>query len=573
MNNVIRLLKLMKPQLGMMALGALLSLVALLANISLLAVSGWFLTIMAMAGLTGASINYFTPGAVVRFLAIVRTAGRYAERLVTHEATFRILAQLRYYFYQQLMPLMPYYQVQFQSADLLTRMQQDIDNIDNFYLRILLPATVAGVSVPLVCAAVAYFSTTLAMVLALVLVALGVGLPYLTYRLSAAQAKQKLQVNNQLQLGLVDGIFALRELIMYQVATRYHAHLLDVSQRLLAIELQLQRYRSLANSAHFLLVNGLVIISFVILIPLVEQGQLASEYIASLALLMLVSVETVMALPLACQLLPNTLASAARLFDIVDMPHPKFTGNEKVTRGDIVFNQLDFSYPEQSALALKGITLTIKPGQKVAIIGPSGAGKSTLINLLMGFWPTPAGKLTVAGKDLNVLDREQLRQHMTLMSQTGHIFNATIADNLRLAKPDVTLEQMRQVCEQVGLTDFIDTLEHGVDTWLGETGSGISGGQRQRLQLAQVLLRNGQVLILDEPSKGLDNLSERQLMANLFGHLASTQQTLIMVTHKPAMLAAMDKIVVMEQGEVVAMGEHLSLLQTCPYYRDLIDYF
>ncbi|MFO6425250.1 thiol reductant ABC exporter subunit CydC [Motilimonas sp. KMU-193] len=573
MTNIVRLLRLMKPQLGVMTLGALLSLVALLANISLLAVSGWFLTIMAMAGLTGASINYFTPGAVVRFLAIVRTAGRYAERLVTHEATFRILAQLRYYFYQKLLPLLPYYQVQFQSADLLTRMQQDIDNLDNFYLRILLPFTVAIVSVPLVCAGVAYFSVTLALVLAGVLLILGIGLPYVTYRVSVAQAQQKLAVNNQLQLSLVDGIFALRELIMYQVTPKYTEHVLGLSQRLLNIEVALQRYRSLANSANFLLVNALVIFSFIILIPQVEQGHLASEYIASLALLMLVSVETVMALPLACQLLPNTLASAARLFEIVDKPRPEFAGIEKVTKGEIVFSQLQFSYPEQTEVALKGISLSIQPGQKVAIIGPSGAGKSTLVNLLMGFWPTPVGQLSIAGTDLNAFDREDLRQHVTLMSQTGHIFNATIADNLRLANPDVTHEQMQRVCEQVGLLDFINSLEQGVDTWLGETGAGLSGGQRQRLQLAQVLLRDGQVLILDEPSKGLDNLSEQQLMAKLFHHLAQSQQTLIMVTHKPVMLAAMDKIVVMEDGQISAMGNHQHLLETCPYYRDLIDYF
>ncbi len=573
MGNIIRLLNLMRGQLGYMALGALLSLVALLANISLLAVSGWFLTIMAMAGLTGASINYFTPGAVVRFLAIVRTAGRYAERLITHEATFRILAQLRYYFYQQLLPLLPYYQVQFQSADLLTRMQQDIDNLDNFYLRILLPITVAVVSVPLVCAGVAYFSITLASILAMVLLVLGIGLPYLTYLMSKSQAKQKLVVNNQLQLALVDGVFALRELIMYQVAPRYNAHLLSLSQRLLDIEVTLQRYRSLANSTNFLLVNGLVIASFIILIPMAEQGLLASEYIASLALLMLVSVETVMALPLACQLLPHTLDSAARLFEIVDKPRPEFSGQEQAQQGDIVFKQLQFSYPEQSELALKDIDLIIKAGQKVAIIGPSGAGKSTLVSLLTGFWPTPMGQLTIADKDINHLDRESLRQHVALMSQTGHIFNATIADNLRLARPDATEQQMLDACEQVGLLEFIHGLEQGLNSWLGETGSGLSGGQRQRLQLAQVLLRNAPVLILDEPSKGLDNLSEQQVMARLFNQLESTQQTLIMVTHKPAMLASMDMILVMDEGQICARGDHLSLLDSCSYYRDLIDYF
>ncbi|MCE0556821.1 thiol reductant ABC exporter subunit CydC [Motilimonas sp. E26] len=576
MRNFFRLLELMRPQLGFMLLGALLSLLALLANISLLAVSGWFLTIMAMAGLTGASINYFTPGAVVRFLAIVRTVGRYAERVITHEATFRILAQLRYYFYQKLEPLLPYYQVQFQSADLLTRMQQDIDNLDNFYLRILLPAIIALVSVPLVCAAVAYFSVSLALILALVLVILGLGLPYLSFHWARSQQRKKLDLNNQMQLGLVDGMFALRELVMYQVAERYQESMLQLSSRFLQLELALQQKNSVSNLVNFLLVNALVLCSFIILIPLVGQGQLAPEYIASLSLLMLVSIETVMALPLACQLLPQTLASAQRLFDIVDMPVPNFKQDNHgaaIQAGAIAFNHLSFSYPEQSSCALTDIHVTVQPGQKVAIIGPSGAGKSTLVNLLMGFWPTKTGQLTIADQDINGFSKTTLRQHIALMSQAGHIFNATIADNLRLASPDATVDDMVQVCQQVGLGDFIASLEQGIDTWLGETGAGLSGGQKQRLQLAQVLLRDSHVLVLDEPSKGLDGLTEQKMMTEVFSHVNTKQQTLLMITHKPIMLQQMDLILVMAQGRIIAQGDHSSLMETNEYYRDLLDYF
>ncbi|MCE2593382.1 thiol reductant ABC exporter subunit CydC [Motilimonas cestriensis] len=580
MRNFFRLLELMRPQLGFMLLGALLSLLALLANISLLAVSGWFLTIMAMAGLTGASINYFTPGAVVRFLAIVRTVGRYAERVITHEATFRILAQLRYYFYQKLEPLLPYYQVQFQSADLLTRMQQDIDNLDNFYLRILLPAVVALVSVPLVCAAVAYFSVSLALVLALVLIILGLGLPYVSYLWARSQQQEKLNLNNQMQLGLVDGIFALRELVMYQVAERYQVSMLQLSSRFLQLELALQQKNSVSNLVNFLLVNALVLCSFIILVPLAAAGKLAPEYIASLSLLMLVSIETVMALPLACQLLPQTLASAQRLFDIVDMPVPHFNqgpdglnNTVAIQAGAIAFNHLSFSYPGQQTYSLTDIHVTIQPGQKVAIIGPSGAGKSTLVNLLMGFWPTAAGQVTIAEQDINGFSKASLRQHIALMSQTGHIFNATIADNLRLANPDATTADMVQVCQQVGLGDFIASLEFGIDTWLGETGAGLSGGQKQRLQLAQVLLRDSRVLVLDEPSKGLDGLTEQKMMDEIFSHVNAKQQTLMMITHKPIMLQQMDLILVMAQGQIIAQGDHTSLMRTNEYYRDLLDYF
>jgi ATP-binding cassette subfamily C protein CydC len=288
---------------------------------------------------------------------------------------------------------------------------------------------------------------------------------------------------------------------------------------------------------------------------------------------MLVSIETVMALPQAFQLLPHTLASAQRLFDIVDKPAPEFHGEQEVKDGVIAFNAFNFCYPDQVSPALTDINLAIEPGQKVAIIGPSGAGKSTLINVLMGFWPTCAQQLCIDDVDINELSRSSLRNHIALMSQTGHMFSATIADNLRLANPAASTEQMRQVCDQVGLSNFIDSLEHGLDTWLGETGMGLSGGQKQRLQLAQVLLRDARVLILDEPSKGLDSLTEQAMMQQIFDHVASRHQTLLMITHKPIMLQQMDVILVMAKGRIIAKGNHTSLMKDNDYYRDLLDYF
>ncbi len=573
MTNLWRLLRLIKPQLGWMALGGLLSLITMLASISLLAVSGWFLSMMAMAGIAGVAANYFTPGAVVRFLAIVRTVGRYAERMVTHQATFKILSGLRYYFYQQLEPLIPYYKINFQSGDLLARVQQDIESLDNFYLRILLPCFVAFFSVPLVCLGVSYISETLALVLAIALITLGFGLPWLSYQFGKGPAKQKSRLAGDLKLELVDGVAAMRELLVYQVGQRYLKTVANVSDAYHEVEVKLHRLTAFSNALSMLVVNGLVFASLFILIPIVQAGELDGEFIASMALLMLVSVETVMSLPLAFQLLPHTMASANRLFEIIDKPVPERKGEQAVSPGPIHFSDLNFAYPEQQKQALRGINLTLQPGEKVALIGPSGAGKSTLVNLLMGFWPTPDGAISVNGVDINRLDPESLRQHISLMSQSGHLFHATIGDNLRLANPEVTSERMREVCEAAGLMSFIDSLEDGFDTWLGETGAGLSGGQKQRLQIAQMLLRQARVVVLDEPTKGLDSLTERKVMASLFAHIEDAKQTLVMITHKPVMLQKMDKIILMDEGRIIAAGNHAQLFDNNEYYRELLDYF
>ena len=585
MNPLVRLMKLLKPQLPLMLLGTLLSIITIMANIGLLAVSGWFITIMAIAGLSGVTANYFTPAAIIRFLAIVRTAGRYAERLLTHRATFNTLATLRYYFYTRLEPLLPYYRVNFKSADILARLQQDIDELDNFYLRVLLPTLVAICSIPLVGWGVSFISSDLALVIVGALILVGFVLPIFILLLSKKRAQQQAKLSSKLKVELVDGMASMRELLVYQIAHQYQQSINRVSESYHRAELHLHRLHALATALTFIAINATVFASLYLLVPLVQTGDIKPEFVASAALLILVCFETVINMPLACQILPKVHDSAARLFEIIDKPIPDLGGDTLVTTGPIKFNALTFTYPDGHDCVLKDIDLTIQQGEKVAIIGASGAGKSTLANLLMGFWPisnntsqsdmldklTPC--ITINDVDLNQLNTESLREHIALMSQNSHLFHATIGDNLRLAYPKVTESQMRDVCQIVGLIDFIDELENGFKTWLGETGSGLSGGQKQRLCLAQVLLRNAKVLVLDEPTKGLDRHSERTIITNLFQQLEQSQQSLLLITHKPLMLQKMDKIIVMDEGTIVAQGDHKTLMATNDYYRKLLNYF
>ncbi|MGB2742554.1 MAG: thiol reductant ABC exporter subunit CydC [Cognaticolwellia sp.] len=589
-----RLIGLLKPQLPLMLLGALLSVITVLANISLLAVSGWFITLMAIAGTTGITVNYFTPAAIIRFLAIVRTAGRYAERMLTHRATFNALADLRHYFYQQLEPLLPYYRLDLRSGDLLARLQQDIDNLDNFYLRVLLPIFVALISVPIVCYTLATFSTMIAWVMLSALLIVALVLPVISYLASMQLAKEKSHLESHLSEELVNGIGAIKTLLVYQVGIRYQRSIASITKKYYAVRYRLVKINARLNAVIFLLIHLSALVCFIILLPSLATAEIDSKSLVAVVLLVLVSFETVSSMPLALQLLPQSLASAARLFAIIDKTKPIDIGVEDAQHGDINFENFTFSYPEQKNASLRAINLSIKAGDKVAVIGASGAGKSTLVNLLMGFWPTGValsssknlassvlensssknnGRITLGGSDLSKIKRDSLRQHIALMSQQGHIFDASIADNLRLAKADATKEEMRQVCQSVNLSDFIDDLPKGLNTWLGSTGTGLSGGQAQRLQIAQLLLRSAKVLIIDEPTKGLDRGNEEAMMVNILAHVKQHQQSLVVITHKPLMLEKMDKIVVMEQGEIIAQGSHQQLYSDNQYYQKLLNYF
>ena len=609
MKVFIRLLGILKPQLPLMLLGALLSVITVLANISLLAVSGWFITLMAIAGTTGITVNYFTPAAIIRFLAIVRTAGRYAERLLTHRATFNALALLRHYFYQQLEHLLPYYRVNLRSGDLLARLQQDIDNLDNFYLRVLLPMVVALISVPIVYFVLASFSISVAWLLLIALLIVAIILPVISYFLSLAKAKDKIRLESQLTEELVNGIGAIKTLMVYQVSINYQRSIAKLTKQYYAARYHLVKVNAGVTAVTFLLIHLSALACLFILLSQLSAGEIDRQSLVAIILLILVSFETVINMPLAMQLLPQSLASATRLFAIIDKEKPVDIGIETVKYGDIHFENFTFSYPEQKTTSLIDINLSIKAGEKVAIIGASGAGKSTLVNLLMGFWPTSLalaskssaesstepssesgsepnsglsdvksnylhqGKITIAGTDLSLLNGESLRDNIALMSQQGHLFDASIGDNLRLAKHDVTLAQMNHVCQLVNLTEFIDSLPTGFDTWLGSTGIGLSGGQAKRLQIAQLLLRPAKMLILDEPTTGLDRRNEKIIMDNILAHVAQQQQSLVIITHKPLMLDKMDKIVLMEQGKIIVQGSHQQLLESNTYYKKILNYF
>lgn len=571
MTVLIRLLVLLKPQLPLMLLGALLAVITILANISLLAVSGWFITLMAIAGTTGVSVNYFTPAAVIRFLAIVRSVGRYGERLLTHRATFNALAQLRHYFYQQLEPLLPYYRLDLRSGDLLARLQQDIDQLDNFYLRVLLPIIVALISAPLVCFGLALISPMVALIMAIAFSLVGLVLPLLSFHLARDSGTEKSDLESRLKLELVTGFGAIRELVVYQMVDAYQATVSSIANQFYQLQYQLVKYHAGLTALTFLITNFSALACLLYLAPAVAQGTIDPKVLVAVTLLILVSFETVMTLPLALQILPHTLASATRLFELIDRKRPTAIATTPLVAGTIVFKQMNFHYPNQPKPSLTRINLSIAPGEKIAIIGASGAGKSTLVNLLMGFWPTTG--ITIAGIDLNLIDRESLRNYIGLMSQQGHLFDATIGDNLRLANPQASEQQMRHACDSSGLLDFIDSLPQGFDTWLGQTGTGLSGGQMQRLQLAQLLLRPAKVLILDEPTKGLDRRSEQLMMSKLLSHVEQQQQSLIIISHKPLLLQQMDQIVVMAEGEIIDQGNHQQLVTSNNYYRELLNYF
>ncbi|MDY0330623.1 MAG: thiol reductant ABC exporter subunit CydC [Thiomonas sp.] len=561
-----RLVGLFLPYRSWMLWGAVAALVTLLANVALMAASGWFIAQMALVGLVGGIMDYFTPAAIIRGMAITRTAGRYIERLVTHEATFRLLQALRVWFYQRLEPLAPARLQELRSADLSSRLISDIDALNHLYLRVLVPIGVALLGGALILGMMALYSGRVAASTLLFLLLAGMAVPLLTFRLGHAPGRRLVAQRADLRSAAVDGMQGLGELRVYGGVERQAQRIAVLTDAMIEQQRQLSRATGLSQGLLGLSANLAMWCALLLAVPLVTDASIAPAELPMLALFVLSSFEAVLPLPLALQMLGETLAAARRVFGILDarpqieepadMPVPQWENAE------VQIDGLRLRYPGargEAAWALDGLSLHLRAGERVALVGPSGAGKSTLVQALLRFWDYQEGSVRIGGHDLRAWPGEALRAHIAVVSQDTYLFNTTIRDNLMLAKPEATFDEVVAACKAAQLHDFISALPEGYETWVGEAGTRLSGGQARRVAIARALLRNAPLLILDEPTEGLDALTERDLLRDIARLMQG--RTVLLISHRIAALpAAVDRVLVMEAGRVVETGTPAELL-------------
>jgi len=271
-------------------------------------------------------------------------------------------------------------------------------------------------------------------------------------------------------------------------------------------------------------------------------------------------------LPSAFQQLGQTLTAARRLFALVDaepaVREPTGPSPQPADNG-LVIRDLRFTYPGAGRPALDGLDLDLEPGRRVAIVGATGSGKSTLLNLLLRFWAPDSGEMRLGGAPLSAFRGEDLRERIALVSQHTHLFDATIRENLLLAAPEASQGRLEQVCRTAQIHDFIAGLPDGYETWVGETGVRVSGGQARRIAIARALLKDAPILLLDEPTEGLDAPTERALMTAV--HRLMEGRTVLLITHRPAALVEMDEVLVLDQGRIIERGTHRALLTGAVY--------
>ncbi|HFE36822.1 MAG TPA: thiol reductant ABC exporter subunit CydC [Gammaproteobacteria bacterium] len=549
-----RLLKLFAPYWKWMALGILLSFITLISNVALLALSGWFITAMAIAGVAGVQMDYFSPAAGIRGLAIARTSSRYGERVVTHEATFRLLAQLRHWFYLHLEPLAPAGLQAYRSGDLLSRIRADIDTLENVYLRILSPMILGMIGSLLVVLFLTQYHSDIALIVLGCLVMAGVLIPLLLNRRSKSVGERMIDTAADLRTATIDSVQGMGELLVYGATKEQTQHMTQLSEQLLSDQDTMAKYAGISQGALGFFANIAMWSTLVIAIPMVAAQTLSPANVTMLTLFTLASFETILPLPLAFQMLPETLKAARRIFAISDtqipIADPK-TPSPTPKQLDIEFEDVSFRYHDNSNDVLQHINLSIPYGKKIAIIGSSGSGKSSLVNLLVRFWQPQTGTITLGDEPLNHYQGDDLRRYFSVVGQQSHLFNSTLRGNLLLANPDASDEALEHACKTAQIHDFIISQPDGYQTWVGEAGLKLSGGQARRLGIARALLKDAPILILDEPGEGLDAPTEKALLDAVMAWADEARKTVILITHKKAGIGLVDEVVRLEFGEQV----------------------
>ena len=579
MTNFIRLLKLCRPHYKAMLLGTFLATLTVLANVGLLAISGWFLASMAAAGIAGVQMNYFTPAGTIRFLAIVRTASRYGERLVTHNATFLLLSEIRVNMFATLSKLNNVDLAMSRSADLVNRLQNDVDALDKFYLNILLPMLVALLSIPIIMVFMAAYNANVALICFIGILLIGVVLPALLSAKLNKNSHKETQLSAQLRAELSDTLTGLRELSIYQAGGDQISKC-DVLNEQYNQQLY-SRHKALANSdgLSLLVVQLAMLGAIVTIVPLVYSGAMINVELAMLSLFVLASFESVLLLPNAFIELPNVLKAAERLFTLQDKVSVQNNHSALIdTQFDknntaLTLNNISYKYDEHNALT--DVSFMLKAQQKVAIVGRSGSGKTTLVNLLTGLWPLQQGSITLSdqnnSQELHSLSNDTRASVINILAQQHHIFDGTLSENLRYAAPSATKEEMLEAIKLAQLEPWFNDLQEGLKTRLGTGGRSVSQGQSRRIAIAQALLQNPAILVLDEPTEGLDNQSKQTVMNAIMQVMSNA--SVLTITHDPALLTQMNNVIWLEDGKVVAQGSHKELSSAYPDYVALTTRF
>jgi thiol reductant ABC exporter CydC subunit len=565
---LLRTLAIARPAAGRLALATLLGAGAVAAAIGLIATSAWLISRSAQRPQESA-VAIAIVG--VQFFALSRGLCRYGERVIGHDAAFRVLADLRVRLYERLERLAPLGLPAFGNGDLLARLIHDVDSLQDLLVRVVPPFAIALIVGVLTVALQWWMLPAAGMILLAALLLAGTLVPWLTGALAARAETRQATARGELTSSVVDLIEGAPELAVNGATAAQLRRALAADAELTQLAGASARTAGIGQGLTTLCAGLAMWGALLAGVSAVHAGRLHGVLLAGIALIPLVSFELVTGLPNATQTLQRVRRSAARVLEVMDTPPPVLEPSHPLALSPpphaLRARDLHYAYPGEDRPALDGIDLDLSPGRRVAVVGPSGAGKSTLAGVLLRFLPYERGSVTLDGLEISALDGEECRRVIGLVSQDAHVFDNTLEENLRLAKRDATAEQIDDALTAVRLLEWTRELPLGLATEVGERGARMSGGQRQRLAIARALLADFPLLVLDEPGEHLDTLTADAIISDLLA--VTRDRATLLITHRLTGLQEVDEVLVLDHGRVLERGTHGELLGRGGHYAEL----
>ena len=548
-----RILALAASRPWWLLLGASVAAVAVMANVGLVAMSAYLIS-RAQTATNVADLAIAIT--VVRVLAIGRAIARYIERLVIHAGTFRVLADLRSWFFASIEPLAPARLRPVRSGDLLARIGADVGTLEEAFAGVAVPPVAAAAALGLAAVLLGAIDPWAGAILVAFALVAGLVVPSAVRAVSRGPARARIAQRSLATALALDGVRGVADLAALDRDAGHRAELLRVASTMDGATARLTAIRAASNAAGAALAGLCAVTVLWIGIAAVREGGVPSVLLAVLPLAAIAAFEAVGPLAAAVQRLDATEAAGERLFELIDaqpaVVDPVRREEPPQDLGGLAVDALRFAYDGLGHLVIDDLSFAIPAGGRLAIVGPSGAGKSTLVQLLLRFEAYSDGAIRIGGREVRELAADDVRAMLAVASQRVDLFDATIRDNLALADPDLSDDRARAALEAAQLGAFVDSLPEGVGTRVGEDGLHLSGGERRRLAIARAIVRDAPILILDEPTADLDDATEARLWASLEPVMAG--RTTLVLTHRPPPGWDPSAVLSMREGRIVAAG-------------------
>lgn len=544
---------------GKLVLALLLGALAIGSSVGLMATSGW---LISRASEQPPVMYLMIAVTATRAFGMGRAVFRYAERLVSHDAVLRMLADTRVAVYRRLERLAPAGLRKTRRGDLLSRLVADVDALQDYWLRWLLPASAAAVVGAGAVGFTAWLLPEAGAVLAVGLLIAGVGVPLLSGAVARRAERKLAPARGVLATRVADLLSGTAELTVAGALNRRTAKAKEADAELTRIASRTATATALGDGLGALATGLTVAAAALVGVQGLHDGRLSGVALAVVVLTPLAAFEAVLGLPLAVQYRQRVRKSAERVYEVLDapepVPEPAVPAQRPQTPFPLRVEGLHARYEGQDRDALAGVDLTLERGRRIAVVGASGSGKTTLAQVLLRFLGASEGTYSLGGTDAATLDGDTVRELVGLCAQDAHIFDSSVRENLLIARKGASDDELRGALARARLREWTDSLPDGLDTLVGEHGARLSGGQRQRVALARALLADFPVLVLDEPAEHLDLPTADALTHDL---LAATEgRTTLLITHRLAGLDAVDEVIVLDAGRVVQRGAYADLV-------------